>query len=203
MGKMALKSIATGACFAFAVGGIVACSSSSSPSTSTGGDGGGGTGTGSNICPKLPVADIQALQTAAPGTLTESDFAARYECDTADLQLQLDTDDADKTTYYLTMNAGDADGGAPENIHQMSGVGDEAYWFSVPGTSAAIGNGIIAPPIVNVHKGSASCYLNPTSEDFSHYTMPATQGLVSVSDGDAWAAKAGKLCLDYFAAAGD
>ncbi|MEO7113396.1 MAG: hypothetical protein ABI183_23355, partial [Polyangiaceae bacterium] len=62
---MALKPIVTGACFAFVVGGIVACSSSSSPdSTSTGGDGGGGGGGGgvqSNFCPKIATADINAL----------------------------------------------------------------------------------------------------------------------------------------------
>jgi hypothetical protein len=200
MGKLALKSIAMGACLTLAIGNFAACSSSSSPaSTGTGGDG-GGTGNSSNICPKIAVADIQALLSSAPGTVTENDVPPNYECDTTDLQIQLNTDDADKSTYNIALNTGDADGGAPQNIHQMSGVGDAAYWF---GDDDGSGSAIIGSPIVNVHKGSATCFLDATSNDATQFTMPTTsQGTIKNTDADAWAAKAGKVCLDIISAGG-
>jgi hypothetical protein len=140
------------------------------------------------------------LQTAAPGTLTETDGVARYECDTADLTIELDTNDTDKTTYNIALNTGDFDGGAPQNIHQMSGIGDAAYWF---GDDDGSGSAIYGFPVVNVHKGSSTCIINATSEDGTHYTMPPTaSGAIKDTDADAWATKAGKVCLDIISAAG-
>ena len=197
MGKVALKSIALGACLTVAIGSFVACSSSSSPgSTGTGGDG-GGTGNTSNICPKIPVADIQALLTGAPGTITETDGPNVDECDTTVLQIQLIPGDADKTFYNTAAKNGSSDGG--QNLHQMAGIGDEAYWFNVDDGS---GSAVIATPIVNVHKGSATCIVDATSDDQTQFTMPTTKGAIKNTDADAWAVKAGKVCLDIISAGG-
>lgn len=175
---------------ALALGG---CSSSSSPST-TGGDGGGGGGGTTQYCPKISTADITALLKSAE-TVSETDATSTLlECDTASLQIQLNTEDADLTLYNSA-------NGTAADTHAMQGFGDKAYW-------SAIGSGsgtAQSTPAVLVHKGNATCSLDANG-DPSTLSMPYTTNpppfAITTTDCDAWAQKAGKVCMDYFSAAG-
>ena len=170
---------------------IFGCSSSSSGTTSTGGGGGN-----SNVCPKIAQADIQALLANPITSVNETDLdSALLECDANGLQIQMNTDDSDKELYLTAYGDGGGDTTA------VSGVGDTAYWWGVncgTGTCQSI-------PTFAAHKGSATCYIS-SDNDPTNYSMAYTQDPppfgIKTSDAAAWAAKAGKVCTDFFAAAG-
>ncbi len=193
MGKMASKVVGLG--FA-ALAGLMIFGCSSSSSSAASGDGGSTSGGGGNYCPKIAQADIQALLSAPITSVSESDLTATLlECDSGGLQMQLQTDDDDKTLYMTAYNDGGGD------THPLNGVGDEAYWWAVnSGTGVAQ-----SVPSIYAHKGNATCAIS-TDNVPSEYTMPSTSTPapfgIQESDAAAWAAKAGKVCTDYFAAAG-
>jgi hypothetical protein len=201
MGKMASKT--SGVTFAALAGLLVfGCSSSSSNgSTVVGGDGGGGNNI-ANICPKLSTTDINALLAPPYPAVTEKDLSTDlFECDASGLSIQLETADSDMSLYN-TANTSGSTGDAGSDVHPVTGVGDEAYWFAVDDGS---GNGIEeSTPTFAAHKGSATCYID-TDNDPSKYSMPyvtAAPFQIKESDAAAWAAKAGKVCTDLFAAGG-
>lgn len=191
MGKMASKTFGFG--FAALATSLIffGCSSSSSNNSTSTGD-----GTGGSYCPKIPQADIQALLSAPITTVSETDLSSDLlECDSSGLQMQLQTDDTDKSLYTTAYGDGGGD------THALNGVGDEAYWWA-PNSGTGVAQGV---PSIYAHKGTATCAIS-TDNDPSEYTMPSTTTPapfgIQESDAAAWAAKAGKVCTDYFAAAG-
>jgi hypothetical protein len=175
---------------------VIGCSSSSASGTTSGDGGGGGAGGGSltGICPKAQT-DIAALLASAP-TINEIDaISTDTNCNANGLQIEVRSDDTDKSLYLTAYGDGGGD------TQAITGVGDTAYFWGVncgTGTCQSI-------PTVAVHKGDATCYISNDNTP-SNYSMPFTQDPppfgIKESDAVVWAGKAGKVCTDLFSAAG-
>ena len=142
------------------------------------------------------MADINALLAQAASSVSEVDPTSTLsECDVSGLQIELRTDDADLTAYNAR-NQNDA-----PDVHAMQGFGDKAYWAALSSGSGTAQS----TPSVLVHKGSATCSLftnnDPSTLSLPYTPTPPPFGIKS-ADCDAWAQKAGKVCVEYLAAAG-
>jgi len=149
----------------------------------------GGTTASGSVCDKIPLADMQALTPQPLGEVTDTNGGqtTSAECQFAgtEIRVRYNLNDADKTSYNNL--AGTTD-------HQLSGVGDEAYW-----NEALAGN---SPPYLVAHKGVVTCVIG--SEAPPDTTMKTTLNgapfTVTDEDALAYVNLMGKVCNDIFAA---
>jgi hypothetical protein len=184
MGKMASKAIGLG--FVTLAGLlIVGCSSSSSSNGSTGGG-----NNGPDPCTTVAKADVQALLAQPITSVTDntSVFDCQYVTSVGPQPVDWNPNDSDKSSYN-NLSSG-------ANDHQISGIGDEAYWNEpVPNQTT---------PELSAHKGDVTCVIQALS-DPTATTLKVTetgQGEFTVTDADAltYVQLMGKVCNDYFAA---
>ncbi len=186
MGKMASKVVGLG--FA-ALAGLMIFGCSSSSNSAASGDGGSTSGA-NDPCTSIPKADVQALLSGTISSVTDN--SSTYDCEyvtpAAPQPVGWNPSDSDKSSYN-TLSAGASD-------HQISGIGDEAYWNEpVPGQTT---------PQLSAHKGNVTCVIQALSDPTATTlkVTEGTQGQFTVADSDALAyvTLMGKVCNDLFAA---
>ena len=140
----------------------------------------GSQGETNRYCASIKQSDAQALMKADVGPVV----LYPLECSYAAGKILVNLYDDPGKTYY-GVNAG-ASG------HPLSGLGDEAIWYS-----AVVG----LPPSVDAHQGTLTCSVAPP-DDVSLTTLVTTGGSPSTTDLEAYARKVGALCADVFAVSG-
>ena len=166
--------------------------SSASNGSTPSGDGGGGGSSGAE-CSAITIADAQAL---IPTTVTSVSDTGIGECHinfggsdsgVTDLPVDYYLNDS-ALTAYNTLSGG--------NDHQISGIGDQAYWNEAVDTES--------PPQLSAHKGSVTCTIQSNAPPDT--TMKTTAGglvgyTVTDSDALAYVQLMGKICNDVLNAA--
>lgn len=173
-------------------------SSSDSSKTASPGSSGAGTSTSAtnnsvsqksgSLCGNIKQADVQALLPSPITSVADDGLAdcLYKEQSGSSLDVTIYNSDPDEQ-YYKTLSLGSSD-------HQLSGVGDEAYWNeAVPGRTS---------PELSAHKGKQTCVIQ--SNDPPDTTLKVTitnvqSNLFTVTDEDsaAYAVLMGKVCADY------